>query len=507
MATALPPSVTDAVRNLNGTRRFVALAIMAGALALLWVASRWATRPTMVTLYRDLELSAAGEVTAALAKASIPYDLAGGGTEVRVPVKEQARARVLLAQDGLPTSGTPGWQLFDEMPLGETEARERIRYRRALEGELSRQVSEVRGVERAVVRLTPPETSPLRRSDRPAKASVMLRLRPGAALGAAEVQGIAYLVANSMEQLTVENVAIMDDAGRMLSAPADAGAGFGQTARQSELRHGVEGELAAKVEAILASQFRDDQARVQVTADLDFAQVERTVENFDPDRQVLQSEQREEAEADPELGSGQRTVYRNDYQNSRETARIIEAVGAVKRLNVAVLLDARVLPADTAQGGALLAAQLAKLDSLTRSAVGFDSARGDRVTIMAMPFAADPTTAFDAAAAAQDSAQATGATPLELAERFAAPAVLLLGVLLAFVVAMRVLKGGAPAAPALAAGAPAAQGAAALAAPPPLDLPPIVPSQSLQLRNAVQADSANRPETAAAVMRAWMGER
>src|SRR5215211_5595226 len=113
MANALP-AVADAVRRMNGTRRFVGLGIIAGALALLWVGGRWASAPAYTMLYRDLELSGAGSITDNLTKNGISYRLEDGGTTVMVPSADVARARVTLAKDGLPLDGKPGMELFDK---------------------------------------------------------------------------------------------------------------------------------------------------------------------------------------------------------------------------------------------------------------------------------------------------------------------------------------------------------------------------------------------------------
>ena len=164
-----------------------------------------------------------------------------------------ARARVLLAKDGLPANGRPGLELFDKPSWGMTDFTQRITYRRALEGELSRTIGTLRGVERAQVHLALPEASPLRKLERPAEAAVVVSLKPGVVLGPEVVQGIAYIVSNSVEQLPADNVAVMDDSGRLLSVPADNGGFFGLTTRQLDLQRSVERQLVDKAEGMLAT--------------------------------------------------------------------------------------------------------------------------------------------------------------------------------------------------------------------------------------------------------------
>ena len=161
---------------MNGTRRFSASASSPGR----WRCCGWAaagpSAPAYVTLYSDLELSGAGNIADDLTKNGISYRLEDGGTTVLVPTSDVARARVVLAKDGLPLNGKPGMELFDKPSWGMTDFTQRITYRRALEGELSRTIGTLRGVEKAQVHLALPESSPLRKLERPAEAAVVVTL-------------------------------------------------------------------------------------------------------------------------------------------------------------------------------------------------------------------------------------------------------------------------------------------------------------------------------------------
>src|SRR5690349_1954818 len=163
-----------------------------------------------------------------------------------------------------------------------TDFTQRVTYQRALEGELARTLSGLRGVDRAQVHLVLPAQSNLRRLDRPASASIVVTLKPNAQLSSDAVQGIAYIVSNSVEGLSSDNVAIMDDSGRLLSVPAIAG-GSGMTTRQLEIQRQLEQHLAGKVEDLLATVVGYGRARAEVSAEMSFDQVDRTVESFDPD--------------------------------------------------------------------------------------------------------------------------------------------------------------------------------------------------------------------------------
>jgi flagellar M-ring protein FliF len=493
MTNALAPTVVDAVRRMNGTRRFLGLGIIAGALALLWVGSRWAAGPSYVTLYRDLELSGAGSITDNLTKNGIAYRLDDGGSTVLVAQADVARARVMLAKDGLPANGRPGLELFDKPSWGMTDFTQRITYRRALEGELSRTIGTLRGVERAQVHLALPESSPLRKLERPAEAAVVVSLKPGFVLGPEVVQGIAYIVSNSVEQLPADNVAVMDDSGRLLSVPADNGGFYGLTTRQLDLQRSVEHQLAEKAEGMLATVVGAGQSRVQVSAQLNFEQVDKTVESYDPDGAVLGTEQRSETtpEGDDGSGAGSQTIVSNSYQNSKKVERIIGSVGNINRLSVAVLVNQR----------AIGTTPIAGLESAVRNAIGIDSARGDRLTMTAMPFEIDPAAALKSLAADTASKR----DMLVVVERFSRPGIMVLGIVAALILGLKLLKPVAiPAGTAaLAAGAVPAAPALPSALP---ELPAAPPSMSMQLRNRIQADSADSPNTAAQVMRAWLAE-
>jgi flagellar M-ring protein FliF len=505
MATPLPPVLIDTVRRMNGgTRRFVGLAVIAVALALLWSASRWAAGPTYVTLYRELELSSVSSITESLTKAGVSYRLENGGSEVLVPVDEVARARVLLAKDGLPANGRPGMELFDKPTWGMTDFTQRITYRRALEGELARTIGTLRGVERAQVHLALPESSPLRKLDRPAEAAVVLTVRPGAVLSPEIVQGVAYIVSNSVEQLPPQNVAVMDDTGRLLSSPADNGsAPLGLSTRQLDLQRSVEKQMADKVDGLLGTVLGPGHTRVQVAATLNFEQVEKTVESYDPDGQVLSTEQRSETTGDAAGtgAGGNQTVISNAYSNSKKVERILGATGNVSRLTVAVLVDRKALgksaPGSTPAPG-VSDSILASLNGAIRNAIGFDSTRGDRLTVTAIPFEVDSSVLAKLPAEAPPRRDM-----LVVAERFSRPTVLLVGIVAALVLGLRLLKAPPPAAGARAGGAFAAAGPGAPALPPE---EPAILTASQQLRSRVQQESTNHPSTAAQVMRAWMAE-
>jgi flagellar M-ring protein FliF len=473
-------------------RRLVLAGAAAAAIAVVALVGRWASTPDYVPLYRDLELAEAGRMSELLGKSGVTHRLAGGGTEVQVPAGEAARARVLLAREGMPSSGRPGLELFDKPTWGMTDFTQRVTYQRALEGELSRTLGAMRGIERAQVHLLLPVSSPVRRLERPAGASVVLTLEPGTSLTPETVQGITYVVSNSVEQLSPDNVAVLDDAGRVLSAPSSGATAGGLTTRQMEVQRSVEDRLVARIEDLLATIVGPGGSRAEVAAQMSFDQVDRTVEAFDPDGQVLQNEQRSEtgAGAAPESPNGQ-TVVSNQYQNSRRVERVEGAVGTVTRLAVSVLVDERALRLRAAA-----ALEPVRIESMVWTAVGADSARGDRVSVMVVPF---DTTVAAAAVAGAAASRAPGPDVMVIVERWSRPAIAVVAILAVLVLLMQVARFVTAPSPATAP-APAGEGAAGPNA------MPAGASPLARLQGRLATEGLDRPEAAARVLRAWLSE-
>ena len=509
MPDRAPAQLVGPLRNLGGTRRWITLGGAVIATAAIWMLVRWAAQPPFVTLYSALPLDEAGRVAEHLATAGVVYRLEGGGTEIKVAATDLARSRVLLAKDGLPAAGRPGLELFDRPAWGMTDFTEQVTYRRALEGELERSIRSLQGIADAQVHLALSQTSALRRLERPAEAAVVVKLKPGTGLSADAVRGIAYLVSNSVERLSADRVAVLDDGGHLLWIPADDSSAEGLTSRQLELTRTVERQLEQKVENILAGVVGPGQSRVQVSAKLNFVKVDRTVEAYDPEGQVLQSEQHSETPAGTALDPGElpQSSATNIYQNSRRVETTAGAVGEIERLTVAVAVNDHV-DAPPGPSGApagkpvpLPAQTLASIAPLVRDAVGLDTTRGDRLTVTAVPLS------VSLVAAGLTPENKTGGTGVAftLLDRAVRPALGLLGILVTFLLARRALRGGgrrpvlAALPPAGAADAAAAE-VAAIAAPVPVTDP------SVLLKRRVAAESGERPDTAARVVRAWLAE-
>jgi flagellar M-ring protein FliF len=502
-----PQSVISAARRLDGSRRFLILGLLAAAVAVVAVGGRWASTPAYVPLYRDLELSESGQMADQLTKAGIRNRLDAGGTELQVPAAELARARVALAKVGLPTNGRPGLELFDKPSWGMTDFTQRVTYQRALEGELARTIAAIRGVERAQVHLVLTTSSALRRSERPASASVVLSLKGGQSLAPDAVQGITYIVSNSVEQLSSENVAVMDDAGHVLSVPTGDGTA-GLSNKQLEVQRAMERHVTEKIEEMLATVVGPGRSRAEVSAELSFDQVDRTVEAFDPDGQVLENEQRSEGNG----GSGDQTIVNNSYQNSRRLEKSVEATGKLKRLTIAVLVDQKSLKGGT---GGRPKLETDQLQAMVANAAGVDSTRGDRVSVVAVAFES----------ALPKDGPGTGpeklkTDPIQVVERVSRPAIGVVAIIVLIVMAFVALRvgGGSAAAPtsatamatggasaALPAGAIGGEGAVP-GAPQLRGVNTPAGGVEVEFQRKLVAGSSDRLDAAAQVVKSWLAE-
>ncbi len=473
------------LRQLNSNGRMVVLGLAAVLLVGAVFAARTASAPRMVPLQRGMALEESASVSAALGRGGIAFELGGGGTEVLVAEEDAARARVLLAQEGVPAGSRPGLELFDRPAWGMTDFTEQVTYRRALEGELARTIGTLRGVQKAQVHLTLPAASPLRSQDRPAEAAVVVALRADAVLSPEQVRGIAQLVSSSVDQLTPEHVAVIDDSGRPLSGGGGESVAAGLSNRQHEMQAGVERAMSEKVQGMLAAALGPDAVRVQVAADLNFDQVDRTIEAYDTAGQVLKSEQRSDPVSGGIDGASGTAVMVNEYLNSRTVERIIGGVGTVTRLTVSAMVDTRA----TGSEDGLSDAERERYTALIRDAIGFDEARGDRVTVVALPFRG--VVAVPAATQLPPDAAPAGPGVLQLVSQLAFPVMSLLALIVAFVLGWKALAPGRAAVPQLAAGE--ARGGQVGGG-----------ANGQPLREQAQRESLAEPQSAARVLRAWL---
>ncbi len=376
------------------------------------------SQPQMAPLYTDLSFEDSSAIISQLESLAVTHTIRNDGATILVPRDEILKIRMRLAEDGLPTGGSIGYELFDKGDsLGTTSFVQNLNHLRALEGELARSIRTIDRVVSARVHLVLPERELFRREKEQPSASIALKVR--GSLEPAQIRAIQHLVASAVEGLKPSRVSIVDETGRLLASGEDDEVGI-VADTMLERRVGIERRLRDEVEDIVNRVVGPGRARVQIAAELDFNRITETSDNYDPNGQVVRSQQtRSEASASslpspdggvsvgnelpgatPDAGSGlaQESNKVDDetinYEISRTTKTEVIEAGSIKRLSVAVLVDG-VYTRDA--NGELAYAprpqeQLDQIAALVRSAVGFDQGRGDLVEVVNLPFAEGPAT-------------------------------------------------------------------------------------------------------------------
>jgi len=274
-------------------------------------------RPNYETLYLGLDTQEAGQVVEKLKEYKVPYKFENGGTTIAVPRKDIYDVRLRLASEGLPKSGSLGYEILDESKLGMTEFLQKINYRRALEGELAKSISGLKCVRAARVHIVIPEARLFREDKLDATASIVLSLSRAGGISENQVEGILYLVSSSVEGLNPENVTILDSSGRMLSSKKNSSKLGALSSTQYDLKKNVEEYLEGKALSILDPVMGRGQSIVKITAQLNFEQVEQTIENYDSDNPAVRSEEKttESSTEENKAESGKGTSVNNSTEN------------------------------------------------------------------------------------------------------------------------------------------------------------------------------------------------
>ncbi len=421
---------TDALMKLGPMRLFAALGITAVVAAALFALMFRVGGEEKALLFADVEMAEAGEITAKLETANIPFELKGDGTTIFVPRSKVLSARLMLSEDGLPSRGSVGYEIFDRQDaLGATQFQQNINRLRALEGELARTIASIRGVEKARVHLVLPERQLFAQDRQNPTASIVLKIA-GGQLSAGQVRAIRNLVASAVPGLAVNHVTIADDSGRLLAAAEDAEDGAAAAEAMDERRAGLEERLRKEVQDIVESVVGAGAARVQVSADVDFNRTTQTSQTFDPEgRVVRETNSTEDSTKGGGSGGGGASATRNlpdgaasdtadggdssehteeqvKYEISNTTKTEINEGGRVKRLSVAVAVDGVTTPGADGQPSAWKARdaqELERITALVKSAVGFDEARGDKVEVVNLKFAQLPAAGTEVAKASMFS--------------------------------------------------------------------------------------------------------
>ncbi|MEV8473432.1 flagellar basal body M-ring protein FliF [Ralstonia pickettii] len=421
------------------------LLMMIGGAALVAViaaAMLWSRGPDYRVLYSNVSDSDGGAIIAALQQMNVPYRFAEGGTAIMVPETSVHEARLKLASQGLPKGGQAGFELMENQKFGTSQFTEQVNYQRALEGELARTIQAMQEVQSARVHLAMTKPSVFVREQAKPSASVLLKLYPGRMLDRSQVQAIGHLVSSSVPNLPLANVTVVDQSGRLLSSSFQDNASGLDPTQLSYVRD-VEQGYIKRIEAILGPVVGEDNVRAQVTADVDLDNTEQMAETYrpnqDPANAAVRSTHTAEAtqnKADAQGGvpgalsnqpptaprmlptapapasasqpaatgpngqpqqaaaantsgtatNGNSSSTRDtttNYEVDKTVRRTRAAVGTVRRLSVAVVVNYR---GDGKTWKPLSEAEMVKLNALVKDAVGFDAKRGDSVNVVNSQF-------------------------------------------------------------------------------------------------------------------------
>ena len=392
--------------------------IIAGALAVgggLFAFAKWRHESEFRPLYTTLASEDAGAVVQKLKESGVEYRLSENGSTVLVPSSKLSEMRLEMASAGLPKSGRIGFELFDKSNFGATEFVEHINYRRALEGELERTVMSLAEVEQARVHVTFPKESVYLESREPAKASVVVRLRPGAQLVPQNVLAVQHLVASAVEGLAPQSVSVLDVRGNLLSrARAAASPDASEPSdRLLEMRQDIERDLVAKINATLDPLLGSDKFHAGASVECDFSNAEQTEEIFDPSRSVMVTSQKSEDTTNTASGAGipgtasnlprpaarpaaglagtSRRTESIAYQSTRTVRHTKMPEGTIRKMSLAVVLDQNVRW--EGQGNKMhriieqpSAEKLKSIRDLVAAATGFSTERGDQLIVESLPF-------------------------------------------------------------------------------------------------------------------------
>jgi flagellar M-ring protein FliF len=399
-----------------GARRLTALGIVGlSVFAAVALGSYYLSRPEFETLYSGLNPQDVSRIGAALKEAGIAFDVDTQGTKVMVRPQQTAQARMLLAEKGLPSSATGGYELFDKLgSIGLTSFMQEITRVRALEGELARTIQAMNGIRAARVHIVLQESGSFRRGRQQPSASVVIRTdRPDAATAA---QAIRHLVSAAVPGMTTEQVQVLSTDGTVLATGGDSATAV--PGKMVELERTVNKELQDNIRKVLAPYLGLDNFEISVAARLNMDKRQINETSFDPEsraerslrvvretgssqntnsrasvsvEQNLPSEQAPAASGDQSKRSNERREELRNYELSSKTVSTISEGYKIENLAVAVVVNRKRLAAALGEGATADAIdkQMSEIQRLVESAVGLDAKRGDKVTVSAKDFLTD----------------------------------------------------------------------------------------------------------------------
>jgi len=405
-------------KGLSAQRKVSLVASFLLSLAVLGGVVYLASKPKLTLLYGGMQPAEAQKVVEYLDSKKITYDVADGGRSVLVPAAQVYSVRMGLASQGIPTmsDGGVGFELFDKPTFGMSDFMQRANYYRALQGELARTIRQLDEVANARVLIVVPEEKLFGQDHQQAKASVFVQLQPGRSLGDEQVRAIQFLVANGVEGLQPEHVAVIDGTGRAMSGSADSDgdlAGGQITSKQRQARTDLENYLQEKAQSMLDQVLGPGQSVVRVASDIDFSSTQQTTEKYDP-KSTAPSQETSTTESSTTStpsssgagagvtantgGSSDSTTKSNEekkentstsYQVGKTMETRIDGGGTIKRLTIALMLNERKGTGADAKPTPRSAEEIKQIEDIVKEAVGFTTGdtRNDSIQTQEVAFA------------------------------------------------------------------------------------------------------------------------
>lgn len=292
-ASASPMSQTAQLLNklpgydtLRALPKVALIGLGAALIALIVALLLWSRGPTYQVLFSNLDDRDGGAIVSALGQMNVPYQFNSNGTAILVPQDRVHDVRMQMASQGLPRSGNAGFELLDQSRFGASQFTEQVTYQRALEGELANSIKAVHAVKEARVHLAMPRETLFVRDRQSPTASVVLSLYPGRDLSEGQVSAISWLISSSVPNLHADKVSIIDQNGRLLTAPTGE---IGADNQQRNFVNDIEYRAVQRILTLLNPLVGAGNVRAQVTAEVDFSRREQTSEVYKPNQQPGQA--------------------------------------------------------------------------------------------------------------------------------------------------------------------------------------------------------------------------
>lgn len=374
-------------------QKVLIIAVLIGIISSTITLILWANRPEYELLYSNLNPESASAVIDDLRSNNIKYKIENGGKSIYIPREYISEMRLKFAQSGYIKDGVSGYEIFEKSNMGMTTFMQKVNMRRALEGELTRTINQFPEVRQCRVHLVIPE-SRLFEEQKKGSASVVLNLNPGTSLKKNQVDGIASLVASSIEGLDSKDVVVLDTNGNILGDIAKDAETMGSVGNQWELQNAIESEMQTKVQEIVEGVVGLNNSVVKVSVDMNFDQIERTTEEIDPENVVIVSENiMSESSFNVDDSSNFKSESTtSNYELSKKMERFVSSTGTIERITVAVLLNGKYQVSEGEDGKKTTAYiprdndELNRISALVKSAVGYSEERGDIVEVQNLQF-------------------------------------------------------------------------------------------------------------------------